>query len=337
MKNIYLIVPMLYLLNLGCSKSDDVPDAEGDKISKLISADLETMDFPDTQRLEEIGQFVSIENVGDEKITFTDYAISNGFILNELEVAKMISNGLNPRDVAYLEVVFAPSESDNYLGELVLFNDSENKPELKINLKGRGIPNEFTLSSFLLRSQQDVDFLSKFDIVNIDVLRIIDGNNLGPENTPIESLEELTNITTLQELILFRTANITSFDNFANTKITRTLAIIGREEEDLSMFTKLFRENITYHLGTNVNLKDISALSVVNQMNGLILFDNPQITNLNAFEATTIKGSILIRLNKKLEDLCGIKEYAHVVETEIAENGFNPTKEDYDAGNCTLN
>ncbi|WP_396603338.1 hypothetical protein [Algibacter sp. R77976] len=313
-KHLFLIL----LVILSCSKNDEELD--------LLTSDTEQLVFPDTPKLKESLLEISIENKSKESIKINKYSIPDGFKIRNLSYPLTI----NSQSSISLSIVFYPTETKLYEEELIIINDSEENPNLKIKLIGNGLPNHLNTLSFSITSQEKVDFLSIYDSVTIEHLTISDIHF----DDPIISFESLENIKSVDRLTIFETHNTVSFEVFADIEINEHITISSRKEEDLSFLDDIIRNDISYFFHLNQNITDLSILESLENIDKLEVSSNQSITNLDALKNTKINSKITIKQNTNLRDLCGIKESAYKVETRFSDNGYNPTENDFETGNC---
>lgn len=328
-KNIILFIVISIFVS--CSSSNE----ENENIinpTKLISIEINQLDFPETPREKESNIEIKVLNNGDGDIKISNYSITDGFEISNIE--NIISKPLSPGE-HYLSITFKPKKIGNYEGELILFNDSSNNSELRLKLNGTATPSKYTREgTTYITNQNTVDFLSAFDEVNLEELIIAESEN---ETSPILNINGLSNIKTLKSLTIFETKNSFSFEALSNTEITELLSIIDRKDENLELYKVLFRENISYNILRNKQLTDLNAFQSIKNINILVLSSNPLIIDLNDFANINIIKYIQIDNNINLENFCGINQSAYSIPTSIRDNKFNPQKEDFIAGKCRLN
>jgi hypothetical protein len=112
-----------------------VESIEGGGPSQRIGLSPETLDFGTASVGESVGMSVRVSNFGFSLLTVTDVVSTMPSVIS----SSGGGFGVVPFGFVELPLVFRPTDSGEYSGEVIVQSDDPLRPELRIPLSGRGI------------------------------------------------------------------------------------------------------------------------------------------------------------------------------------------------------
>ena len=186
------------------------------------------------------------------------------------------------------------------------------------------------------------------------------GSGLSGPLTTIQGFQQLTSV---HDFALAGTKldDISGFKNL--TTITAIFSLGGTALKDLGGLENVTSVGDQLLIYDNLSLTNLKALSSLATLNRIYFYHNPELTSLEGLEKiTSVKGgmiltnnikldnldglinvtgpitSIYITSNSMLKDLCGLNKLINGLDNstiyQVNTNGYNPTLQDFQDGNC---
>ncbi len=186
------------------------------------------------------------------------------------------------------------------------------------------------------------------------------GSGLTGTLTTIQGFQQLTSVHDIA-LAGNKLEDISGIKNL--TTITGIFSLGGTALKDLGGLQKLTTVGDQLLIYDNLSLTNMKALSSLATLNRIYFYHNPELSSLEGLEKiTSIKGgmqltnnikldnldglinvagaisSIYITGNTALKDLCGLKKLINGIDNttiyQVNSNGYDPTQQDFQNGNC---
>jgi hypothetical protein len=180
-----------------------------------------------------------------------------------------------------------------------------------------------------VRTQKDLELLGSNKYSKIEGILVIGDiikiSGTPPSSTDISDLSPLKDLIQVYKLVINNNNLLKNLDGLSNIKIINSDLIIG-QGQDLK--------------GGNSSLEDISALSKIESLGGLlIIYNNDNLTNLTGLESLkSISSHLAIENNMKLDNFCALKllfdNKGLSGDYFVTDNGFNPTENELIDGTC---